>query len=449
MLTALARRCTAARRAAEGDEGVTLIEVVIALTVLAVLAIAVNITLLDGLAVSKAGRQRVAAANLASREIEIARNQFRSSDAGALALAASGTKTNPNPLSGSTVEVDGVPYTVQRSVQWLPTGNGQSPCDGGSLVNHPSLRVDVAISWPNMRTAKAVTSTTLLTPPKGLLGSTTLSYVAVKVLNAAGQPAQSVQVNATGPGGAFTQSTDSAGCAVFQVGTPGSYAIVTDMAGWVDQTSTQRGEKSVVALSGQLARIQTTYDRATSLDISLSTDAGYPLPAALPSVNHEKLNAALSRVRVTTPSAGLVTRVDGLWPSKDGYSTWSGACADSDPAGPPTSGSRAAPVVAPPGGVGAVTARLAPLDITVEQLDSSLVRIPAPGAVVTATSQNCSGNPERTVSLGSADGAGRLKASLPFGSWVLTATYSGDSGNSDPFAPSTSGPTAVTVTVVD
>ena len=65
-----ARACAAR----DGDEGFSLIEVVVAMVVLAITAMAVLTVLLNGVSVSKAARQRVAASNLASREIEIVRN---------------------------------------------------------------------------------------------------------------------------------------------------------------------------------------------------------------------------------------------------------------------------------------------------------------------------------------------------------------------------------------
>ena len=155
----LTRRATALRRQAQGDEsGFSLIEVVVAMVVLLVFAGALSVTLLDGLNVSKASRQRVAASNLAARELEIVRNKFSSSDAAALAIAATSSVTNPNPLVGAgTSNVDGTAYTVRRDVQWLPTGTGVSACDGGALVNSPSLQVFVTVTWPNMRTAQPVT----------------------------------------------------------------------------------------------------------------------------------------------------------------------------------------------------------------------------------------------------------------------------------------------------
>jgi hypothetical protein len=296
-----------------------------------------------------------------------------------------------------------------------------------------------------MGRARPVTSSTLLTPPKGLLGSTPLAFVAMKVINAAGQPSPAVLVHATGPGGSFVQSTDSAGCAVFQVGTAGTYTIVTDMAGWVDQTGSQYAQKSIVAQSGQLARGETTYDKAATMNVTLSTDVGYGVPGQLPSVNYTKPNVPLSTSRVVVPTSGLVTQVSGLWPSKDGYSAWAGACADSDPAGPPTSGSREAPVVIGPAETKSVLARLAALDITVLESESGP---PVAGATVTAVSQNCGSAPEGRLSLGQTDSSGQLKSSLPFGQWVLEVTSATGSAMSDTFVPAATGPTGVVVPMV-
>jgi type II secretory pathway pseudopilin PulG len=418
----LTRLTAVVRPDGDDDEaGFSLVEIVIALTVLMVLATAVSITLLDGLQISKLGRQRVAASNLAAREAEIVRNQFSSSDASALAVAAAGAVDNANPLSGSGPSVvDGTAYTVHRDVQWLPTGNGDSACDGGSLVNHPSLRVTVSVTWPDMGSAKPVRVETLLTPPKGTLGSTTIAFVAAKVQNAAGLAAPGVTVEATGPGGSFTHTTDGSGCAVFQVGAAGTYTIVMNMSGWVDQTGAENSTKTTVVSAGQLARMSLTYDRAASMDISLVADSEYPIPSPLPAVNYLRPNVPESSARQVLNSLTMTTRVSGLWPQTDGYAAWSGGCNDSDPAGVPTSGSRSAPVVIGPGAVGVVEARLAPVDITVATDTGATVA----GAAITATSLNCPTTAaDRQLTLGTTDATGHLKVSLPYGQWQLETTY--------------------------
>jgi Tfp pilus assembly protein PilV len=419
----LMRRSAALRRRLQRDEaGFSLVEVVVAMVVLMLFAASLSIVLLNGLSVSKVSRQRVAAANLAARELEIVRNKFASSTADAMAVAATNAVTNGNPLGppGASV-VDGTPYTVRRDVQWLPTGTGVSACDGGSVVNYPSLDVSVTVTWPNMRSAKPVRAETLMTPLKGTLADLSTAFVAVKVQNAAGLAAVGVTAEAKGPGGTFTHSTDDSGCAVFQVGSPGTYVVTLDMPGWVDQTGTQRSVKTAPAVTaGQLVRLSMTYDAMASMDVTLTTDGGYALPNILPAVNYIKPNVAAASARQIVAATGTTTRVTGLWPSKDGYAAWPGGCNDSDPAGLPTSGTRGAVVVLPPGGVGSVNARLAPLDLTVATRGG----VPVSGAVVTATSQNCGATvPDRMLTLGTTDGSGKLKTSLPYGKWMLQTTY--------------------------
>ncbi len=331
----IAARLTAVR---DGSDGFSLIEVVIAMAVLAITALAVLTVLVNGMGVSKSARQRVAASNLASREIEIVRNQFNTSSSDALAgRRTRGTQTNANPIAGPGPSVvDGVPYTVVREVQWLPVGNGASACDGGSLVNFPSLRVQVRVTWPNMGSAKPVRSDTLLTPSKDTLGNTVLSFVAVKVKNAAGLASVGVPVAASGPGGSFSQTTDTSGCAVFQVGSAGTYVVTLNTPGLgrpdrrpaVHQEL--RGVRRPARPPGD--------DLRPGRHAARSTCARRPdtrCPSPLPAVNYVKPNVPVASSRVIVASSTTSTTVTGLWPDPGGYSAFSGSCKDSDPAGAP------------------------------------------------------------------------------------------------------------------
>jgi prepilin-type N-terminal cleavage/methylation domain-containing protein len=438
----LARRWKSRR--CHTQDGFTLIEVVVALSVLAVLSLAVLAVLLGALGVSKDSRQRVAAANLAARELEIVRNEFNTSEDDARQVAALGDTTDANPLDATTGQsvVDGTSYTVRRDVQWMPTGNGVSACDGGSLVNHPSLRVTVSVTWPEMGSTHPVTSETLLTPPKGTL-STNNVFLAVKAQSAAGTGSSGVLVQAQGPGGTFAHSTDATGCAVFQLGTAGAYTVTMDMTGWVDQTGVQHAVKTVSVPVASLQRLVMTYDRAASLDIELVNETGYPLPTPLPAVNYHKPNVASQYARVTLPSSSAVTHVDGLWPSKDGYSGWAGACADSDPAGPPTSGARTPSAVVAGGSTGTLEVRLAPVDLTVVDGTGS----PVANARVTVTGTNCTGAPDGVLDVGTTDATGRLKFSIPFGRWQVSAVLGATTLTGPELVPAAAGTTTQTVEV--
>lgn len=451
----LTPRITALRATmSRDDSGFSLIEVVVAMVVLMIFAGALSVTLLNSLSVSKVSRQRVAASNLAARELEIVRNKFSTSNIAALAIAATSSVTNGNPLVGTGDSVvDGTPYTVQRDVQWLPTGTGVSACDGGALVSSPSLQVFVTVTWPNMRNAAPVRAETVMTPLKGTTDALATAYIATRVQNADGTFAESVSVTAAGPGGTFVHTTDASGCVVFQVGTAGTYNVTLNTAGWVDQTGTQISIKTpVVAAVGTMVTKTMTYDAAATMNVKyLPYDSTYVLPAPLPAINYVKFNSVLTLVRQTT-SAPTVT---SLWPTTDGYAPWAGACPDSDPASAPTGGgNRGVPAYIAPGASRDVPVKWAPVEITVKTSGGVLV----PGVAVTATNASTGASActvaEKTLALGTTGTSGALngvlRVMMPYGSWILNTKWNGNTttpgagivnANADPVTPAGSGVT--------
>jgi type II secretory pathway pseudopilin PulG len=85
-----------------GDDGVTLIEILVALSLLMVLSATVAGGLLVVQKSALTSKERSAAANLATREIEITRNWFHSADTAPAAVMAAGDVTNGNPLPAQT-----------------------------------------------------------------------------------------------------------------------------------------------------------------------------------------------------------------------------------------------------------------------------------------------------------------------------------------------------------
>ncbi len=201
---------------AQDESGFTLIELVVAMVCLTAMAMAVIGVIVNSQSQSMTNRNRVAAANLAAREIDLVREQFGASDSGPIDVANEGLRVNPHPLTGGTagqpLVVDGVPYTVTRAVEWNITGTGASACEGGSLVAYPSLGVTVSVTWPSMGSVQPVQNSAAFAPDKDTGVSTTDSFIASKVVDQDGKPLANIPVNA-----GSTAYTDSTGCAIIRV----------------------------------------------------------------------------------------------------------------------------------------------------------------------------------------------------------------------------------------
>lgn len=311
------------------DRGVGLIEVIVAVVLLGVLTSIVLAIVLQSQAATVNNRSRVAASNLAAREIDFVREQFAATDTGPIDIISAGVVTNPHSFgaAGSPLVVDGTPYTVKRSVAWNVTGSGSSACEGGSVVPYPTMNVRVEVTWPNMGSTKPVVSTTNLAPPKGTGLSTTKSYVAVKVTNAAGKvnPGRSVTVYATSGGESRSGLTDESGCAVLEVnpaaGTSGtSYSVRLTDSGHVDIS----GNPSPVRLVGNVVRgalnssIDMSFDRAASVTVRIVGGGVIDSDVNGSSVSLYQSEFAGASAISSKQVTGVSTTIGGLWPTSYG-----------------------------------------------------------------------------------------------------------------------------------
>lgn len=372
-------RRTGPRRTPLGDDaGVTLIEVVIASVLLATMAAAVLGIILQTQSVQVGNRARVAAANLAARELDIVREEFLRSRTAPLEIADQGAVTNPHPLDGGTtgqpLVVDGVPYTVVRSAGWNITGTGASACEGGSLVAYPTLGVTVTVTWPNMGTIAPVVAHAKLAPDKGTGVPTTASFVAVEVLTADGLPNPGRTVKVANGAYVKTGLTDSSGCAVVQVDPSESgtdYTVSLGDSGYVDITGNQTPSKQTGPV--QRGRLSTSvafaYDRAGSVEIRLVDPSGGSLSDAEVAGFQVTLVASeySGTSGATTYVLGGVSHViTGLWPTE--YGGYSGTT-------PPAGGY---PFYAlPPGGT-------VVLEVPFEMASTTITGVPAGASQVIA-----------------------------------------------------------------
>jgi prepilin-type N-terminal cleavage/methylation domain-containing protein len=402
------------------EAGLSLIEVMIAMVIFAVVAAALVAGLASVMKTARLDKNRVAAANLASRELEIVRNEFNASLTGPTTLAAANYVVNPHPLPGGTAGspllVDTVPYTVTRNVEWLPAGTGKSACDGGAAITYPTLSVNVEVSWPGMAGVPPVETSTVLTPRKGILSSS-LAFVGVKVLDNAGLPQVGQLVQLSGPGGTTTDTTEADGCAVFSVSSFGTYAASMNTVGQVDFYGTQNPSKNVTVASGTLSQLTFNYDQAATLGVTLATQAGYALPTTLPGITMANTGLQPSGIRQLA-SSGVTTTIPTLWPFTDGYSLWAGTCSQSDPA--TAGGTRSPAVIVAPGASGASTVTLGPVSVHVQ----TTLGVALTNATVTAVPVSVTGctGVDASLTLGVTNASGNLLTSLPAGSWQIKVT---------------------------
>jgi type II secretory pathway pseudopilin PulG len=406
------------------DAGFGMVELLFSMVVFTIIATAVAYGLQSATNATRQDRNRVQAASLASRELEIVRQEFQdiSIDGPAL-IGDAGTVTNPHPLksqtAGNPLTIDGLPFTVTRSASWMPAGVGSSACDGGSAVTYPVLAVNVEVTWAQMGSTQPVESNTILTPRKSQIIGTD-AYAAVKVVAADGSGVAGMPVTISSGATTLTSSTADDGCATFQLtatATPVAYTATASKLGYVSNTYTPTATGSLSVKAGTLARTSLAYDKAVTLVVNQTTTGGFALPAQNAPVT--LYSPDIVGGTKSFPGSGASTTITGLWPSTAGYISWPGTCKQSDPSA--SGGTRQSAVVITAGGGGAATHTLTPVRVTVRNSVSNPVVGTTVTAVPSVTAEAPCSQVYNPVTLGSTNSSGQLSASLPAGTWTIKA----------------------------
>ena len=406
------------RRRLASDNGFSLIEAVVALSILALVSTSFTYGMNLALRVTRDDRLRQQATHLAERELEIVRNKFQHSDeTGQLGVLQAGRVTNDAPLPGGTkgqpLTIDGREFVVERTNSIQLQGNGESPCDGGGSVDYLTIAVNVAVSWSDSGQTRTVESNTLLTPVKGVEGD--VGYIAAKLTDSAGGGTENVPVLASGPSTSATQYTAADGCAVFMFANAGDYTLELNSPGYVNQEGFQNTEKTATLEKGKLKVIPFSYEEAATLSVDYATAPGHSLPTTLPGLTLFSSGLPAPGEMHVTGGSDPVT-VDGLWPYPSGYSVWAGTCDQNDPALNTLGLPRPVAVQAEAGESVSMSVDLAP--VTVRTVSAG---VGIDGVTLVATPVDPAGcdAAELTLALGATSGGGYLNTSLPAGSWLV------------------------------
>lgn len=402
-------------------DGFTVVEVVVAITVLVVALAGAAALFGNGIIVSGNTRNRVVAAQLATQALEKVR----------------GTASDPTKFTSivvgqtiTTQTVNGLKYVVTQDVQFVGQRSTQSSCDSPGSNNGQIMQVTAAVTWVGMAGTKPVQQTTALSPPVGAYSASTGS-IAVKVYDSTGAVAQNINVQVQGPV-TQTQQTTAEGCAFFPFLTTGTYAVsVIEGTGVGDQENVTPTQSTSVSV-GQTASLQFNYDEAATINVT-----GWSNSAATPAtgIPISVANTGLQPYSQDSFGAGL-TSLAPLYPYPNGYTVFAGNCTDNSPVGKDTNRNLFYPTGAPAplgvsaGGTVSTTVPLYTLPVVVKDTSNAVQSGAAVAAAETSgfaapytavcTSGTGSGTAP-TLGLVATDAAGNSVTGVPLGHWTITA----------------------------
>jgi prepilin-type N-terminal cleavage/methylation domain-containing protein len=408
----------------QADAGMTLIEVVVALLVFAIIASGVVAGMTTIARMTADDRDRVAAANLAAEQTDLARaigDPFKLSD-------ATTTQSFPTPGGGTRV------FTITRTISWVSSAGADISC--GSSTNLFFMRVHVLVTWDGELPTTAPVQTDTVIAPDGRIADPTTGTIAVSVVGSDGLPMAGVSVTIvpTSGGGSLASQpdpTNDAGCTYETKVAPGTYAVTIGKSGYIDVNQSTAPSKPAVVTVGTTQSVSFQYDKAATFPVVYASNyaGAFTLPTDLDTTF---INSTSGLFITNAPAASIL-----LHPFASGYTAVAGVlgtssakttCAAVDPAGWSAAtvsgthlldGRRGAAVAAGPG------ATAADLDVPM-----GVVLVKASGSgylkAVQSSTSPLNGQPDckvpSTYVFGDVLKNGTVAVALPFGTWNL---YSG------------------------
>lgn len=401
------------------EDGFSLVEVLIAMLVFAVLSVGIAYSLLSVLAMTKEGRAREMATNLAGQEIDLdrsAKDVFTLGDS---------TRTIANAVGS---------FVVQRTTQWV-TGAGEgNGCGSGTGVLQYK-RINVSVTWDGMRAGAAPVRTDTQLAPKNVINDPALGTIIVATLAAGGAGSAGVSVSAAPtPGVAGNTAvavtgaaTNAQGCSYLLKVVPGTYDVTVSRAGYIDngQVPTSTKATRIAVTAGTSASAGFVFDLAGSFSVNYASNAAAGT-AQFPS-NLDTTFLSTAGVYVSPGAAAAASRTLQLFPFPGGYAVMAGkyvapsqsspGCISVDPEAWPADPTLKAAVRTP-----STTTTAAALPMGLLTISG------AAGKFVTAVSAAGAGTGDpgcsvpMTYTFDALAAAGKI--ALPYGSWTL---YTGSS----------------------
>nr|WP_254700968.1 type II secretion system protein [Curtobacterium pusillum] len=415
------RLTTLLRETREHDEGFSIVEVLVAMTVFAMIAAGVATGIVSSLYLAHGSRSREVAIGLAQDAIDAART-----DANLFAVTDQTTPTKR----------DGVVYTVKQVARWVPSAGSANACGAGGGGPLAYKRVSMTVTWTagTGGSEQSVSMNSLVAPTTSVTAAN-LGTVIVSVSTASGAGNQGVSVsiapNASNPSGATAitstiANTDANGCTYALNVKPGRYDVKLSKSSSIDDgtsagslgSQTTTPSTTVTVTANQTAAANFNYDTVMALspqwsDPNASTTA-FTSPTTVPVTLRHKAADYGPYVVGTTAK---------VFPFTDGYQVIAGTpstCLSNDPEAWTTANGTAVAPRNNPQTIGATNAVKAPVQIITVKLagtaDNALT-------ATTTTPVSNSGDPgcatTTTYTFTGLPTGGTATIGLPYGTYTL------------------------------
>ncbi|MBF4614335.1 prepilin-type N-terminal cleavage/methylation domain-containing protein [Curtobacterium sp. VKM Ac-1376] len=269
MISRIAERLRSAR---DDENGFTIIEVMVAMTIFALIAAGIAAGITASLVLSKDTRAREVASTVAMEDIDDLRDTPSIFD----------IKSTAKPVTVGAQEFD-----LVRKVSWTRSSGAATACGtGDGSLSYKA--VTVTVSW---KTSAATSGTQQVTMSSAIapltnINSDTTGSILVGVTNANGVGVSGIVPTVSGgPAGVTFPATDTEGC-TYASGVPaGTYKVAVARTGYIDSTQqVSPSSQSVTVSAGASGAAAFTFDKAASYTFKYGTSPASSaiLPTNLP-----------------------------------------------------------------------------------------------------------------------------------------------------------------------
>jgi Tfp pilus assembly protein PilE len=316
------------------DTGDTMIEVVIAALIVALIAAATFTAFGAVSSISGAQRHQEQAAALAEQD------EFRLRSLNSIELVASSpasgcTATTPGSYGNVcyTQTLDGESYTVTSASKFVSASGGTSSCSQSGTGSADFIETSSKVTWNGSNDGRPpVIVHSLISPNAG--GALILQDV-----DSNNNPLAGVTVTITGPSpstSTTTLTTDSSGCAVFSGLNGGIYNITESDTGYLTENGVTTQSQDVVA-GESVTGTKFTWGSLGAITASFQTfvNSTTPTPLAWDTFSLTDTGNAVSPEPGPFGTVGVgatsLTSTQTVYPTT--YTAWSGTCTQDDPGG--------------------------------------------------------------------------------------------------------------------